>query len=288
MSQFNRQHDKFSLAKFIPGVVFNVGFKEVFDSNNLANEGAGHQSVQLFDVKSLAGIHADLSVSPELDHVGLGHLHSLGTASESPFIDNLFSDNHQPLTKGRTSRESLDEFDLHFLDGFAAARVVDLVANGHILAENKVLLREDDHCVARIREHAKESTDFADKWDRNRHELHWLARLQDVNEPDGVDARELEVARIPLRPVAQIVFGRRGQISGLDEVDCVKRNVLGNKHVLDQNLGVPLVVGQDQTAWQPVRDWKHKRESLVFEADYLFAGRELGRNIDDLCHLDLT
>ena len=74
----------------------------------------------------------------------------------------------------------------------------------------------------------------------------------------------------------------------MDEVDSVKWDVLGNKHVLDQNLGVSLVVGEDQTAWQPVRYWEHKWESLVFEADYLFAGRELGRNIDDLRHFDLA
>ena len=117
----------------------------------------------LLDVKSLAGIHADLSVSPELDHVVLGHFLSLGTASEAPFINNLFSNNHHPLAKGRTSRESLDELDLHFLDDFTAARVVDLVANDHILAENEVLLREDNHRAARIRKHAQESADFADK-----------------------------------------------------------------------------------------------------------------------------
>ena len=74
-----------------------------------------------------------------------------------------------------------------------------------------------------------------------------------MDEPHRVDSRQLDFAcRVPARTITEVVPGWRREIFSLDEVDRVERDVLGDQHVFNHHLGVSLVVGQHETARQPV------------------------------------
>jgi len=252
----NRKHDKLAFAEFVPGVVSYVRLQEVFNSDNFADEGTWHHAVQLLNVESLTRIHTDFAMFRKRDPILFNNLCARRTARKAPNLLFNFCDVNSWLSNSSSDCEALDELDFHLLDNLAAVRVVNLVNDAYVLAEIKVLFWEDDCRPAHILEEAQEAADFANQRDWNRLCLYLFARLKDVDEPHGVDSRQRDFAgRVPARTSSEVVPGRRREIFGLDEVDRVERDVLSDQHVFNHHLGVPLVVGQHETARQPVRYW---------------------------------
>jgi len=145
MTELDRKEDKPSFAKFVPCIVLDERFEEVLNRKQFARERVGKQAVLLVNVKSVLGVFVERLVGWKRElYIDLTFL--LGRTTWELLGHNITVINSHGRREDHccARRNSAVQFNLHFVDLFAAACIVNLKQDVCFFPKVKVVLWKDD------------------------------------------------------------------------------------------------------------------------------------------------